>query len=370
MKEDDYMRFKYIVLILIILIIIVSFRNIKRDRNKVITGEDLNISKEDIEEGLDVIYLAGGCFWGVEEFFHRVKGVEDSISGYANGDTVNPSYEEVIRKNTNHAETVQVKYNLQETDLENILLYYFKVIDPTVLNRQGNDIGTQYRTGIYYSDESQLKIIKKVIKEEQKKYKKQIVVEVKAIESFYIAEDYHQDYMKKNPNGYCHINLDLADEEVESEDIFFDSDLYTKPSDDEIKQNLDKEQYEITQNGMTEKPFSNKYNYLDDKGIYVDIVTGQPLFSSQDKYDSGCGWPSFTKPIDMSSVIEKEDKSLGMKRVEVKSQIGDSHLGHLFADGPKEFGGMRYCINGKSLRFIPYEDMRKEGYNYLIKIFD
>lgn len=370
MKEDDYMRFKYIVVGLIILMIFVSFKDIKGDKEKAVLGEDLNIAKGPIEDNVNIIYLAGGCFWGVEEFFHRVEGVQDSISGYANGTTINPTYEEVIRKETNHAETVQVKYNPRETDLENILLYYFKVIDPTILNRQGNDVGTQYRTGIYYTDESQLEVIEKVIKEEQKKYKKQIVVEVKPIESFYLAEDYHQDYMKKNPNGYCHINLDLAYEGVERMDLFIKKDSYTKPSDDEIRKTLDKDQYEITQNGMTERAFSNEYNYLEDKGIYVDIVTGEPLFSSQDKYDAGCGWPSFTKPIDMSSIVEKQDNSLGMKRVEVKSQIGDSHLGHLFPDGPKDAGGMRYCINGGSLRFVAFEDMEKEGYGDLKKIFD
>jgi len=145
---------------------------------------------------------------------------------------------------------------------------------------------------------------------------------------------------------------------------------YNKPSDKEIKEKLDKEQYEITQKGHTEWPFSHDYNDLEEQGIYVDIVTGEPLFSSQNKYDAGCGWPSFTKPIDMSSIIEKEDNSLGMKRVEVKSEIGDSHLGHLFPDGPKEEGGMRYCINGSSLRFVAFEDMEEEGYGQFKKIFE
>lgn len=146
--------------------------------------------------------------------------------------------------------------------------------------------------------------------------------------------------------------------------------IYNKPSDKEIKVILDKEQYEVTQKGATERPYSHEYNDLEEQGIYVDIVTGEPLFSSQNKYDAGCGWPSFTKPIDLTSIIEKEDNSLGMKRVEVKSQIGDSHLGHLFPDGPKEDGGMRYCINGSALRFVALEDMEKEGYGDLLKIFE
>jgi len=169
-------------------------------------------------------------------------------------------------------ETVEVKFDPQEINLTNLLLYYFKIIDPTVLNRQGPDIGAQYRTGIYYTNDSQLKVIEKVIAKEQNKYNEKIVVEVMPLENFYLAENYHQAYLKKNPNGYCHINLDIAAEKI-----------YNKPSDNEIREKLDEEQYEITQKASTESPFSHQYNNLEDKGIYVDIVTGEPLFSSQDK---------------------------------------------------------------------------------------
>lgn len=364
------MKSQYLILIFVFVVILLFFGTKAMRKEKSTTDLDLNMIKEYNEEDVEVIYLAGGCFWGVEEFFHRIDGVVDAISGYANGDTENPTYEDVIYKNTNHAETVEVKYDLNETDLTNILIYYFKIIDPTVLNRQGPDIGTQYRTGIYYTKDSQLNIIQNIIEEEQKKYKEEIVVEVKPIENFYAAEDYHQDYLRKNPYGYCHINLELADEEIERKEPFMKKDNYIKPPQDEIKQMLDKEQYDITQNAHTERPFSHEYNNLEEKGIYVDIVTGEPLFSSQNKYDAGCGWPSFTKPIDMDSIIEKEDNSFGMRRIEVKSQIGDSHLGHIFPDGPKEEGGMRYCINGGSLRFVAFEDMEKEGYGYLLKLFD
>ncbi len=309
------------------------------------------------EKDVEVIYLAGGCFWGVEEFFRRIYGVIGSKSGYANGKTENPTYEEVCFGNANHVETVEVKFDSKETDLTTILLYYFKIIDPTVLNRQGPDIGTQYRTGIYYTNDSQLEAIEKVIAKEQKKYNEKIVVEVMPLENFYLAENYHQAYLQKKPNGYCHINLDIAAEKI-----------YNKPSDNEIREKLDEEQYEITQNASTESPFSHQYNNLEEKGIYVDIVTGEPLFSSQDKYDAGCGWPSFTKPIKLEQIIEKEDNSRGRRRIEVKSQIGDSHLGHVFPDGPKDKGGMRYCINGNALRFVALEDMEEEGYGYLIKI--
>lgn len=363
------MKYKYIVLIAIILIAFLAFKNLSTGVGKNMSIDDLNIAKELLDDGMEVIYLAGGCFWGVDAYMERIDGVVATSSGYANGDTINPTYEEVIRNNTNHAETVQVKFDPSKTDLTEILLYYFKVIDPTVLNRQGYDIGTQYRTGIYYTKASQLLVINNVIEHEQEKYKEEIVVEVKPIESYYLAEEYHQDYLEKNPNGYCHINLDEAYEEVDRGELDLKLNVYTKPSDDELKLKLSDEEYDITQNCGTELAFSHEYNNLKDKGIYVDIVTGEPLFSSEDKFDSGSGWPSFTRPIDKEFITEKDDNTLGMNRVEVKSKLGDSHLGHVFTDGPKDDGGLRYCLNGGSLRFVPFENMEQEGYGYLINIF-
>lgn len=332
---------------------------------------DKNYQGEDYEE----IYLAGGCFWGLEEYMERVPGVIDAVSGYANGETENPSYEDVLYKGTGHAETVHVKYDPEAISFEEILLYYFKVIDPTSLNKQGNDRGSQYRTGIYYLEEDQLDIIHRVVEEEQKSYKEAIVVEIEPIDGFYKAEEYHQDYLKKNPGGYCHIDLGLAQEGIGRDDLsigdgLVKEDLYRKPSEEEIRQKLKEEEYRITQKGDTERAYSHDYNQLDEKGIYVDIVTGEPLFSSEDKYDAGCGWPSFTKPIDNEAIKNKEDTSLGMKRVEIKSRVGDSHLGHVFEDGPREEGGLRYCLNGGALRFVAYEDMEEEGYGYLLDIFE
>ncbi len=330
-----------------------------------------NYSGEDFEE----IYLAGGCFWGVEAYMERINGVIDATSGYANGNTENPSYEDVVSKDTGHAETVHVKYDPKVIDLEAILLYYFKVINPTSVNKQGNDVGSQYRTGIYYVNDSQLETIERVIENEQKNYDEEIVVEVEPLDKYYLAEEYHQDYLEKNPNGYCHIDLGLADEEIERIDAskeigIVDQNLYAKPSDEEIKKTLDDNQFDVTQKGATEKPYTHEYNDLDEVGIYVDIVTGEPLFSSTDKYDAGCGWPSFTQPIDKNVVKNKEDNSLGMNRVEITSRVGDSHLGHVFNDGPADKGGLRYCVNGASLRFVPLEQMEKEGYGYLTGLFD
>lgn len=180
--------------------------------------------------------------------------------------------------------------------------------------------------------------------------------------NFTVAEDYHQDYLRKNPNGYCHIDLSTADE------VIIDPSKYPKPSDDILRKKLTDAQYKVTQENDTESAFSNEYWDNIQKGIYVDVATGEPLFSSTDKFDSGCGWPSFSKPISKDVVTYKEDLSYNMTRTEVRSRSGDSHLGHVFEDGPKELGGLRYCINSASIRFVPLEDMEKEGYGYLTKL--
>ena len=311
---------------------------------------------------LKTIYLAGGCFWGVEAYMEKVYGVADAVSGYANGNTENPTYEDVLYKNTGHAETVKVDYDPERVSLEKILDYYLLVVDPTSLNKQGNDRGTQYRSGVYFTDENERKIIEERLKKEQEKYKEKIVVEVQKLENFYKAEEYHQDYLKKNPNGYCHIDILKANE------VIIDQSKYPKPSDEELKKKLTEAQYRVTQENDTEHAFSNEYWDNKEKGIYVDVATGEPLFSSTDKYDSGCGWPSFTKPVSKEVVTYHKDFSFNMERTEVRSRSGDSHLGHVFDDGPKESGGLRFCINSASIRFIPLEDMKKEGYGYLTHI--
>lgn len=318
------------------------------------------------EENLSDIYLAGGCFWGVEAYMARVYGVYDVTSGYANGNTENPTYEEVIRNNTGHAETVHVRYDPERVDLEKILTHFFLIIDPTLLNQQGNDRGTQYRTGIYYINEEEVAVIEKVMEKEQKRYDQPIVTEVEPLNNFSLAEEYHQDYLEKNPNGYCHVEFDtLENQEIPS---LIDEALYPKPSDEEMKAKLTKEQYKVTQGSGTERAFSNEYWDFYEPGIYVDVVTGEPLFSSTDKYDSMCGWPSFTKPIEPEVVVEYEDTSYNMIRTEVRSRSGNSHLGHVFPDGPTDKGGLRYCINSASIEFIAKEDMEDKGYGYLIHL--
>ncbi|ETP69613.1 peptide-methionine (R)-S-oxide reductase MsrB [Planococcus glaciei] len=315
------------------------------------------------EENLKDIWLAGGCFWGVEAYMARVFGVYDVTSGYANGNTENPSYEDVTRRNTGHAETVHVRYDPERINLEKLLSHYFMIIDPTLLNQQGNDRGEQYRTGVYYKDEADRTIIEAVMANEAPKYDDPLVTEVEPLKHYYLAEEYHQDYLEKNPNGYCHVEFDsLEDQEVPA---LIDSALYPKPSDKELKATLTDAQYQVTQKNDTETAYSNEYwdNY--EPGIYVDVATGEPLFSSRDKYDSKCGWPSFTQPIEPDVVTEHKDTSYNMVRIEIRSRSGDSHLGHVFNDGPKDKGGLRYCINSASILFIPEAEMEAEGYGYL-----
>ena len=324
------------------------------------------------------IYLAGGCFWGVEAYMERVDGVVDAVSGYANGATASPSYEQVIR-GSGHAETVKVTYDADKTDLDSILKYYFRVIDPTSLNKQGNDRGVQYRSGVYYTDSSDKAVIDAAIKAVQSKYQQKVVVENQALDNFYLAEMYHQDYLAKNPNGYCHVDLSLADDKpvgtaraklapVSTVADTLSAKRYANFDKNALKNTLTKEQYNITQDAGTERAFSHEYDDLFAPGIYVDVVSGEPLFLSTDKYASGCGWPSFTKPIDMQVITQHDDMAYNMVRTEIRSRVADSHLGHVFPDGPKDRGGLRYCINGGALQFIPVSVMPQSGYESLVKL--
>ena len=311
------------------------------------------------------IYLAGGCFWGTQKYFSLIKGVKNTQVGYANGNTANPSYEQVCHNNTGHAETVKIQYNPKEASLDFILDMFYDVIDPTSVNRQGNDRGTQYRSGIYYVDEADLKIISESIKKLQSKYDKPIAIEIKPLLNYYPAEKYHQDYLNKNPNGYCHIHPQKFIRAEKAIDV-----LYEKKDQEYLKKTLTPLQYEVTQNNATEPPFKNEYFDNEKEGIYVDITTNEPLFVSSDKFDSGCGWPSFTKPIEQKSVKQKTDLTHGMVRTEIRSSIGDAHLGHVFTDGPVDLGGLRYCINSASLKFISKEDMESLGYKDYLYLFD
>ena len=304
------------------------------------------------------IYLAGGCFWGLEEYFSRISGVLQTSVGYANGQVETTNYQ--LIKETDHAETVQVVYDEKVVSLREILLYYFRVIDPLSVNQQGNDRGRQYRTGIYYLDEEDLPTINTVVREQELLIGRKIAVEVEKLRHYILAEDYHQDYLKKNLGGYCHIDVRDAEKPL------IDAANYEKPSQAVLRESLSEESYRVTQEAATEVPFSNAYDQTFEEGIYVDITTGEPLFFAKDKFVSGCGWPSFSRPISKELIHYYQDLSHGMERIEVRSRSGNAHLGHVFTDGPQELGGLRYCINSASLRFIAKDEMEEAGYGYLL----
>ena len=310
------------------------------------------------EDEMAEIYLAGGCFWGLEEYFSRISGVLQTSVGYANGQVETTNYQ--LIKETDHAETVQVIYDEKAVSLREILLYYFRVIDPLSVNQQGNDRGRQYRTGIYYLEETDLPTINTVVREQELLIGRKIAVEVEKLRHYILAEDYHQDYLKKNPGGYCHIDVRDAEKPL------IDAANYEKPSQAVLRENLSEESYRVTQEAATEAPFSNAYDQTFEEGIYVDITTGEPLFFAKDKFASGCGWPSFSRPISKELIHYYQDLSHGMERIEVRSRSGNAHLGHVFTDGPQELGGLRYCINSASLRFIAKDEMEEAGYGYLL----
>ena len=304
------------------------------------------------------IYLAGGCFWGLEEYFSRISGVLQTSVGYANGQVETTNYQ--LIKETDHAETVQVIYDEKVVSLREILLYHFRVIDPLSVNQQGNDRGRQYRTGIYYLDEEDLPTIYALVQEQERMLGRKIAVEVEKLRHYILAEDYHQDYLKKNPGGYCHIDVRDAEKPL------IDAANYEKPSQAVLRESLSEESYRVTQEAATEAPFTNAYDQTFEEGIYVDITTGEPLFFAKDKFASGCGWPSFSRPISKELIHYYQDLSHGMERIEVRSRSGNAHLGHVFTDGPQELGGLRYCINSASLRFIAKDEMEEAGYGYLL----
>lgn len=305
------------------------------------------------------IYLAGGCFWGVEKYLSLIPGVLQTEAGYANGKTVNPTYEEVCRLNTGHAETVKVLFNSDILRLKELLERFFHIIDPTSKNRQGNDVGTQYRTGIYYTDPQDRTEILAALNRLQARHNSRIVIESAPLENYYMAEEYHQKYLDNNPRGYCHIPAKAFERAKEP----------VPPSSyDGLRERLTDMQYKVTQENGTEPPFQNEYYNEFREGIYVDIVSGEPLFISSDKFESGCGWPSFTRPINQTSIKKQADASHSMLRTEVRGQKSNAHLGHVFNDGPAEKGGLRYCINSASLRFIPKERMNEEGYGEYLSL--
>ena len=313
------------------------------------------------------IYLAGGCFWGMEKYIGGIRGVESTEVGYANGHTANPTYEDVCHHDTGHAETVRVRYNPVQLPLRFLLDLYFSAIDPVSVNRQGGDQGTQYRTGIYYTDPADRPAIDQALAALQAGLTKPVAVEVLPLAQFYPAEAYHQKYLDHHPGGYCHISPAKMQQAARA---VVNPAAYAAPDPQALRASLTPEQFEVTQHSATEAPFHNAFFAQFTPGLYVDVTTGEPLFSSSDKFESGCGWPSFAKPIDPNVLRERNDASLGRVRTEVRSRVGDAHLGHVFEDGPRARGGLRYCINSASLRFVPRDQMAAQGYADLLPLVE
>ena len=375
------------------LVLIVGLIGFKASATDDVAPQDSRYAPAD--SSLEVATFAGGCFWCVEAGFEKIPGVVEAVSGYTGGDEKNPNYQQVAGGMTGHTEAVQVYYDPEVITYEGLLQGLWRMMNPTDVNGSFVDRGKQYRPGIFYHNAEEKRIAEKSIQalEESGRYDNPVAIEVTSFESFYDAEEYHQDYYKKNPvryqvytfnsGRYQFIDdvwgkdreIDYADYRPEAaagdadkamaEPAASDKQAYQKPSDEELRERLTDIQYKVTQEDGTERPFDNEYWDEKRPGIYVDVVSGEPLFLSTDKYKSGTGWPSFVRPISPELVVEKEDRSLFGVRTEIRSSLADSHLGHVFTDGPKPTG-LRYCMNSAALKFIPKADMADAGYGQYV----
>jgi len=317
--------------------------------------------------------FAGGCFWCLEPPFEALRGVKSVVSGYTGGTVENPTYNQVSQGDTGHYEAVRVTYDSREISYEELLEVFWRNIDPTDRYGQFYDRGDQYKTAVFYGSAAERRLAERSRDQLERsgKFSEPVVTEILPAATFYEAEEYHQDFYRKQPERYYSYAEGSGRKGFLAE-VWKDQEwsMFEKPSDRELKERLTDLQYDVTQHDGTERAFTGEYWDNHDEGIYVDVVSGEPLFSSTDKFESGTGWPSFTRPIDSHFVVSRSDRSWFMVRTEVRSKYADSHLGHVFDDGPADEGGLRYCINSASLRFVPKEDMEAQGYGEYLSLFD